>query len=151
MGKLNYMLPIYSTANSINMGKLHKVITTAARAAIGNYCYKKSITYILGKCKWLDISQLLSYSCLTILHKTIKTELPETTFSLFRDTSKNRTGKEISTIYVPTTVKFSNFYIYKYVKAYNLFDTKVKAKSVASFKKHLKLELLHRPISDTMD
>ena len=49
LGKLNYMLPIYSLAININYNKLHKIITTAARCAIGSYCFKKSIVYILKK------------------------------------------------------------------------------------------------------
>ena len=43
IGKINYMLPIYSLTNTINKNKIHKIITTAARAAIGNFCFKKSI------------------------------------------------------------------------------------------------------------
>ena len=46
IGKLNYMTPIYSIGNQNNINKLHKIIMTAARAAIGSYCFKKSIRYI---------------------------------------------------------------------------------------------------------
>ena len=45
-GKLNYLAPIYSIANKDNLTKLHKIIMTAARAAIGDYCFKKSNDYI---------------------------------------------------------------------------------------------------------
>ena len=48
IGTINYMLPIYANANQNNIGKLHKILITAARAAIGSYCFKKSITYILN-------------------------------------------------------------------------------------------------------
>ena len=41
IGKLNYMTPIYSLSTQENLQKIHKIIMTAARAAIGNYCYKK--------------------------------------------------------------------------------------------------------------
>ena len=64
------MLPIYSLTNTINKNKIHKIITTAARAAIGNFCFKKSIKYILNKCKWLDVNELIDYSALTLIHKT---------------------------------------------------------------------------------
>ena len=72
MGKINYMLPIYSNTCNTNINKLHKIITTAARAAIGNYCFKKSVGYLLSKCKWFDIGDLITYSSLNIIHKTIK-------------------------------------------------------------------------------
>ena len=45
MGKLNYMVPIYSLATQANLKKLHKVIMTAARAAVGNYCFKRYIIH----------------------------------------------------------------------------------------------------------
>ena len=46
IGKLNYMVPMYSMANCIEMGKLQKIINTSARVAIGSYCFKKSVNYI---------------------------------------------------------------------------------------------------------
>ena len=63
-GKLHYMVPLYSLTTEANLNKLHKVIMTAARAAIGNYCYKKSINYILNKCKWFDIKDIIMISSL---------------------------------------------------------------------------------------
>ena len=50
IGKLNYMLPIYNAASSNNITKIHNILMKAARTAIGNYCFKKSITYILKQC-----------------------------------------------------------------------------------------------------
>ena len=41
IGKLIYMLPIYNSAPEYLKNKLHKIIMTAARTAIGDYCYKK--------------------------------------------------------------------------------------------------------------
>ena len=51
MGKLNYMLPLYSHASAPLITKLHKVQMKAARAVIGSYCFMKNTKYILGKCK----------------------------------------------------------------------------------------------------
>ena len=51
MGKINYLLPIYSIATQENLSKIQKIIMSAARAAIGNYCFRKSTQYILIKCK----------------------------------------------------------------------------------------------------
>ena len=71
MGKLYYMVPIYSLANNNNLQKLHKVIMTAARAAIGNFCFRKSIQYILTKGKWFDIHDWILSSTLNTLHRTL--------------------------------------------------------------------------------
>ena len=45
MGKLTYMLPLYMNAPSYLIDKLHKVVMTAARVAIGSYCPKKYNIY----------------------------------------------------------------------------------------------------------
>ena len=45
LGKLIYALPLYMGLNLNLQNRLHKVLMTAARAAIGSYCYKKK--YIL--------------------------------------------------------------------------------------------------------
>ena len=34
-------IPLYMNASSEQIGNLHKVLMTAARTAIGSYCYKK--------------------------------------------------------------------------------------------------------------
>ena len=44
---------------------------TAARAAIGNYCYEKSTKHILDKCKWLSIDKLIKYRCISYIHNLI--------------------------------------------------------------------------------
>ena len=54
-GKLNYIIPIYSIATQVNISKLHKIVMTSARAAIGNYCCRKSTAQILSTVKWLSI------------------------------------------------------------------------------------------------
>ena len=51
--------------------KLHKVIMSATRTIIGNYCYKKSIKYISTKCKMQDINYLLNISTLEFIHKAL--------------------------------------------------------------------------------
>ena len=45
VGKVNYMMPLYNIANLHLKNKLHKIIMSAARTAIGNYCFMKSTIY----------------------------------------------------------------------------------------------------------
>ena len=61
----------------------------APRAAIGSYCFKKGITYILNKCKWLTITNLITYSSLNTLHKTFMGKKPISMMSLFRESNRN--------------------------------------------------------------
>ena len=145
------MLPLYSNATKLNLDKIHKIIVTAARAAIGNYCYKKSISYILSKCNWLDINELLHYSCINIIHKTLILKYPESLMCLFRYDTNHRQSKLITTKYIPTTEKFRNFYIYKFIKTYNKMDSQMRNKSIPKFKKEIKQLLRLNPISDTFD
>ena len=151
MGKLNYMVPIYSLATQANLKKLHKVIMTAARAAVGNYCFKKSISYILSKCKWFDISNLILYSSLNIIHKTIQNKKPTGLLLYFKINDKARKVKKVATNYIPLSTKLNNFYIYKYLKIYNLIDMDILKKSVKGFKNQIKLSIRAGAINDSMD
>ena len=97
IGKLNYMVPIYSTATKKKLNKLHKIIMTAARAAIGDYCFKKSTHYILGKGKWFDINDLIKFSSLNTIHKILYYKKPISLVSLFKSNEKERKVKTVTT------------------------------------------------------
>jgi len=64
IGKLSYALPIYTQITQCQTIKLHRVIMAAARVIIGSYRFKKSISYILDKCKLLDAKDMIAYSAL---------------------------------------------------------------------------------------
>ena len=106
---------------------------------------------MLNKCKWLNIKNLISYSSLCIIHKTLREKSPENMLTLFRVTPTTRNIADISTKYIPTTEKFKKNYIYKNTKIYNNLESSLKNKSVKAFKKELKLTLLNRPIHDSYD
>ena len=93
MGKLNYMLPLYCSTNKFNIDKLHKIVMTAARTAIGSYCFKKSTTYILDKCGWLNINNMIIYSSLNII--------PISMTQMFRFQENTRSKSKISLRYTP--------------------------------------------------
>ena len=125
---MNYMAPIYSMATKENINKLHKIIMTAARAAIGSFCFKKSIHYILSKCKWFDIDDLILFSSLNTIHKTFSNKKTPAMVSYFRTNSKDRKVKSVTTKYIPKSTKMNNFYIYKYTKIYNSLDQYIRDK-----------------------
>ena len=145
------MVPIYSISTQLNIQKLHKIIMTAARAEIGNFCFKKSISYILSKCDWFDISDLIKYSSLNIIHKIQKLKKPQSLVSYFRTSNKDRKVKSVTTKYIPLSVKMNNFYIYKYSKIYNSLDTYIKEKSIKGFKNEINHMMRAGTIPDTMD
>ena len=55
IGRLIYMMPTYTNLNSNQKDRLHKVLMRTARMTLNSYCFKKSIDFILGCCKWVDI------------------------------------------------------------------------------------------------
>ena len=57
---------------------------TAARAAIGNYCFKQSVSKILRQCNWGNIDQMIKVSCLKCVHSLIRIIIPESTCKLLK-------------------------------------------------------------------
>ena len=51
IGILIHVLPLYNNGPEYPPNKLYKILMTAARCAIGDYCFKKSNKYIFNKCK----------------------------------------------------------------------------------------------------
>ena len=49
----------------------------AARAVIGSYCFKKNTKYILGKCKWFNITTMITMSAVKNTHKVLFNQTPE--------------------------------------------------------------------------
>ena len=54
--------------------------------------------------------------------------------SIYKDPERVRVSAKITTNYIPKTLKFQQFYIYKYLSTYNNLDTAIKKKSITSFK-----------------
>ena len=124
---------------------------TAARGAIGSYCFKKSVRYILDKCKWYDIKDLILISSLNTIHKITINKYPPCMTQLFKNPEKMRKGSTIATKYIPLSVKMSKFFIYKYIKTYNNIDKNVRAKQPKQFKNEIKLMVKAGTVSDSMD
>ena len=150
VGKLNYMLPLYSNLTVFNFHKLHKLLMTAARVVVGNYCYKKSCKYILDKCKWMNIGDMIKYRGLSFLHKILTTHQPTSLFNLFKTNRHNRGISMVTLKHIPKSKKFTNFFINKYISTYNSLDLTIKRKSLSQFKKEIKQWIPSHP-SDTMD
>ena len=110
IGKLIYACPLYMNASEHNLAKLHKVVMTAARAAIGNYCLKKSIIYILKKCNWLSAKNIIINSSLNLIHKIIINQSPPVIFNLFKNIKTKRKVVDVTLKYCPKTKSVKNFF-----------------------------------------
>ena len=84
------MLPLYTNASKLNIQKLHKIVMTAARCVIGNYCFKQTKEYILNKVKWLDINKMIKYSRLCIINKILKNKSPISLYNLYINDDRSR-------------------------------------------------------------
>ena len=111
---------------------------SAARAAIGNYCFKKSKKYILKKCGWMSVDNIILSSSLKFIHNTITNKMPVSVYNLFK--INKRKGVDIVPIYRPKTQKIENFIIYTGIRKYNKLPNYLKDKR--NFKKELKQHLM---------
>ena len=151
IGKLIYACPIYMNASEQNIVKLHKVIMTAARAAIGNYCFKKSVDYILQKCNWLTAKNLILNSSLNLIHKIITNQAPPALFNLYKNIKTKRSVVAATLTYRPKTKCVKNFFLYKGTNIYNSLPNFLKNLPIDKFKKQIKVHLRENNIQDTMD
>ena len=144
------MLPLYNNVPEYLNNKLHKILMKAARAAIGDYCFKKSTSYILGKCKWMRIKDMITYSSLVFINNVIKNKKPKSILNIYKTNRFIRHKAEISNTNIPKNKKYSTFFLQQHTTTYNKIPSEMKEKSIKTFKKELKLWICHRP-SDTMD
>ena len=105
IGKLWYMLPLYTQANNENINKIHKIIMRSARGVIGNYGCRFSISKILNICKWSTAKNMITHSAITTIHNIISNKKPIAIMNLF-NLNNQRKSKQISTKYLPRTEQF---------------------------------------------
>ena len=120
------MLHIYNNVPKYIMNKLHKVLMKSARCAIGNYCFRKSTSYILDKCKWMTIEKIITYSSLVFIHNIIKHKIPKGVHNIYRNSRFNRHKANISVTYRPINQKYSRFFIQHHSNTYNNVPTEIK-------------------------
>ena len=117
ISKLNYMLPFYSSLTIEQTNKLHKVIMTSARMAIGNYCYRVECNKILGRCNWLPINDMITNTQCNFLHKIFMSKYFKKIYQMF--VFPNRQAKEIK-LNIQCKLKISeNALVYNSLSLYN--------------------------------
>ena len=115
MSRISYMLPLYSNCNRDQLNKIHKLIMKSARFAIGNCCFKKSISFILNACGFVSVNKMIANSALKVIQKTKYTEQPRPVLKFF-DIGV-RKAAPISAKYAPGSKLLKQFYPYKYIYA----------------------------------
>ena len=143
--------PLYLGITNKLIDKLHKVVMSAARAAIGNYCFKKSIIYILNKCNILEIKDLILLSSLSFLHKIDKNRKPESIINHFKIPNKRAKIFEYRPIYMPKLQYIQNGLFYRGAQIYNELPIQMKQLKHDKFQKSLKSHLKENNIWDTND
>ena len=98
---MNYMLSLYNNLPNYLTKKLHKILMTSARCAIGNYCFKKSNNYILDQCKWLSIEKIISLSSLNFIYNIEKHKKLKGVLRISRNSKYDRQKQNLSMSYIP--------------------------------------------------
>ena len=114
----------------------------AARNTIGNYCYKKSCSYILNKCQWLSIEKMVSYSGICFIYKIIANKEPNSMLSMFKTKKSKRNISKWYTAYQPKTKLMQNFIIYKSLANIYSLPKDIQNCKQSTFKSRLKKYLM---------
>ena len=151
IGKLSYALPLYMNCTEENITKLHRVVMSSARMAIGNYCFMKSTIYILNKCELLNIKNLIIYSSLNLYHKfTLKGE-PTSIISLFHNQNIRSKTKKYRPKYIPSSKFMEKGFIFKGSQIYNEIPNDYKTYNKKKFQQTLFRYLTERRVWDSYD
>ena len=151
IGKIIYALPLYMNINNTNLNKLHKVIMTAARMSIGNYCFKKSKKYIINKCGILDIKDLIIYSTLTFFYNINRRAQPQAILDLYTKQNSRDKIRKYRPLYIPESKFMEYSCIYRGAKLFNGIPQSYKQLSVERFKTTIKGYIAERVLWDSMD
>ena len=104
----------------------------AARTIIGNYCYKKSVNYILTQVNWLPANQLIKWTGVKTIQKII---FNKKTVNIYKHFNINK--RSCAKIY-PTTFPKTRFakdlFINKCLDMYNQFPADIKRSKPHTFK-----------------
>ena len=139
MSKLNYMLPFYSSITEELTHKLHKVIMTSARMAIGDYCYKTHCNKILARCNWLPIRYMINMAQCNFIHKILTNQSPTKIFEFF--VIPNRQAKQIRLNFQNKTKLSKLSLLNNGLNIYNNLPMQLKQLTVKKFKLQIKKHL----------
>ena len=109
-----------------------------ARMTLNSYCFKKSIDYILGSCKWVDINEMIKLSSLKFINNMLLTKKPGTLFSKIK--VNKRSCANISFKIFPKSKPFKSTLLYRGISYYNQLPKEMKNLTAKQFKVTIKAE-----------
>ena len=112
----------------------------SARIIINDYCYRKSTKYILGKCNWLSVNQMIDFSAVKTIHKILYNKNPVPLYNHYK--INRRTTANIHYNYIPKSSSFRKYFIYHGISTYNMLPATLKCLHPRKFKKVYKKYLL---------
>ena len=118
--------------------RLHKVLMRAARMTINSYCFKKSIDYILGLCKWHDIDEMIKWCSLKFMNNMLTSQKPKSLFNKIK--FSKRACRNLSFHYFPKSSMWKNTLLYKGIEYFNKLPNHLKYLPGKTFKAKLKSE-----------
>ena len=139
IGKLLYALPVYVGMDKSLYKKLHKVIMRAARVSIGNFCFKKSISYILEKCDMFDSENCGLFSAMKLLYSIRVNNDPKAMISLFKNKNTRIKNLELHPTINGKTVKLKNSCLQNGAKIFNHLPHGLKVGNKVKFAENLKV------------
>ena len=132
------MLPTYTNLNKNQKDRLHKVLLRAARMTLNSYCFKKSLDFILGSCKWVDIDEMIKFSSLKFINNMLVSQRPGTLYSKIK--INKRSCANISFHSFPKASGFKSTLLYRGIHYYNQLPSELKYLPGKQFKSKIKTE-----------
>ena len=151
IGKLIYAMPTYMNISDKNIKSIHKIIMASARCAIGNYCYKKSIYYILNKCGIMNANDTIIYSSLKLYHSMYLKGEPKALLETFLKPNIRAKQRMFRPKYIPKTKHVENGFLYKGAQLYNKLPCELKVLNRERFATKLRSHLSSNVVWDTRD
>ena len=136
LGRLQYMMPTYTNLNKNQKDRLHKILMRTARMTLNSYCFKKSIDFILGCCKWVDIDEMIKLSSVKFINNMLVSQKPGTMYSKIK--INKRSCANLSFYVFPKSTGLKSTLLYRGIHYYNQLPSDLKFLPGKQFKVKIK-------------
>ena len=140
IGRLVYMMPTYTNLTGKLKDKLHKVLMRTAKMTLNSYFFKKEIDYILGRCKWVDIDEMIKMSALKFINNLLISQKPGGYYSKLKLNRRACSDISFQCDSFPKTTDFKLTILYRGISYYNQLPKAIKYLPKNKFKSKLKTE-----------
>ena len=110
----------------------------SARISIGNYCFKKSIKYILNKCEMFDSEDYVLFSSVKFLYGIRTTNEPKAIVNLFKKQNTRTNKLELYPNNIAKSAKLNNSCLHRGAYVFNKIPNEIKTGKIQKFTEKLK-------------